>query len=121
VEKLMAVNLRQFEELTDRLRPIVTAAFDRFNVDDLADLDEEHYDALRRALLKADATDREIDQVGLTCVCLVVQNIGRADPDERERQFDLICDHLLCTRVTVALANDDSWLLFQLPDRPRPH
>jgi hypothetical protein len=39
----------------------------------------------------------------------------------RDRRFELITDHLACTKVRIELNQADTVLAVEFPNRPRPH
>jgi hypothetical protein len=83
-------------------------------------VDEDFYTGLRQDLIAAGATNREIDDLAAT---LVVGVVEATEPTSatRDEQFELIVDHLACTRMRITLRKDDAAVAVEFPDRPRIH
>jgi hypothetical protein len=69
-------------------------------------------------MLAADATDAEIDALAAWLVTTIVEWTP-AGSGERDEQFELIVDHLACTRMRVCLGKADSFVSVEFPNRPR--
>jgi len=79
-------------------------------------LDADYYDAWRAALLTVGATAREIEAVASFHVCVVVDE--EPDPAERQRQFELISEHLVVGDMTVRIASNGVVRAVEFPDAP---
>ena len=82
------------------------------------DLGETFYEALRESVLLAGAIDGEIDAVAQLFITAVVEGT-EPDSEERVSQFELITDHLACTRVRICLNQADTVLSVEFPYRQR--
>jgi hypothetical protein len=76
--------------------------------------------ALRESLVIAGATDGEIDAVAQLFITRVVEHTEPSS-EERVLQFELITDHLACTKVRIGLNRADTVLTVEFPNRPRRH
>ena len=79
-------------------------------------LEADYYDAWRAALLTAGATARELEAVAFFHVCFVVDQ--EPDGTERQRQFELISEHLVVGDMTVRIAPNGVVRAVEFPDQP---
>jgi hypothetical protein len=108
-------------EGVERFQQVVRTALERLDALRLTDdLDESFYEALRTALVAADATEREIDALA---VCYVVHVVECTAPHSETRleQFELIGAHLACTDMEVRIGTGDCYVWVAFPNRPKVH
>jgi hypothetical protein len=82
------------------------------------ELDESFYEELRASLLAAGATGAEIDGLAAWLVTKIVEWTPGGS-GERDEQFELIVDHLACTKMRVCLGGADSFVSVEFPNRAR--
>jgi hypothetical protein len=107
---------RQRVERWQRVMREALARMDGLRLPD--DLDESFYEAWRESLVLAGATDAEIYSLAELFITWAVE---RTEPGSEERgsQFELITDHLACTKVRICLNQADTLLSVEFPNRPQ--
>jgi hypothetical protein len=83
-------------------------------------MDDYFYEMLRESMVRAGATDAEIDSMAAWIVACIVKST-EAGSVERHEQFDLIVEHFCCTSMRIALGNAGGVVRVEFPERPRTH
>src|ERR1700682_466861 len=90
-------------ERVERLQRLGRAVLERMYALRLSDeLDESFYEALRESMIAEGATDGEIDALAQLFITSAVEGTEPGS-EERLSQFELITEHLACTRVRICL------------------
>jgi hypothetical protein len=76
------------------------------------------YDELRTAFLQAGAQERDLE---ILAYLEVLQAVELPDSEERDRQLDLIAEHIVQTDTTVRVGQGDPPVRVEFPNRPSRH
>ena len=104
-------------EAVARVQRIWRVAFERLDRLHLSgDTDEDFWSQLRDGLLAGGATDNDLCGAAAFFVTFVVENT-KPHSEERDWQFDLICQHLCRSKMVIKIGRDDSFISVEFPDR----
>jgi hypothetical protein len=76
------------------------------------------YDEMRTAILQVGGHERDLETLAYL---EVLQAVELPDPDARDRQLNLIAEHIVQTVMTVRVGQGDPPVRMEFPNRPSRH